>query len=134
MPKASGKFWISFFVWIFLIGFLSLTPKTGIPLEKGRDKALHFIFYLPFGIFGYYHPRRGFRSVLLASLFGVNLGLLMELAQRRIPGRVCDGWDLLADALGVLAGLIFFGIRVGLRKRRAEWEERKRLAGAPAKS
>ena len=34
MPKASGKFWISFFVWIFLIGFLSLTPKTGIPLES----------------------------------------------------------------------------------------------------
>ncbi len=119
-PAVKNKrgFWIIFFSWISVICLLSLTPKTGIHLAKGADKLAHFVFYVPFGLIGFYHPRRNFRSVLLVSLFGINLGLLLELLQRSIPGRSCEFKDFLADALGVLTGLCVLGIRELVRRRR----------------
>jgi VanZ family protein len=108
--KRPASFWTIFLIWVVLIGFLSLTPIVDVNLEKGRDKIIHFLFYLPFGFLGYYHPRQGWRNFILVPLFGLNLGLLLELIQRKIPHRVCDKFDFLADALAVLTGLLLLGI------------------------
>ena len=125
MFRAGGKYWIGFLAWVLLIGFFSLSPKSLMPLPHGRDKVVHFLFYIPFGVFGFYHPRRSLRMALLIALFGANAGLLLELLQRRVPGRVCDGYDFLADALGISAGLICFGLWLWLHKRRLGWQARK---------
>jgi len=115
--KRAGWFWIFFPGWVFLTGLLSLNPHPGVNLEQGADKLAHFLFYVPFGLLGFYHPRKSYRAVLLVSLFGVNLGLILELLQRSVPGRNCEFKDFLAGALGVVAGLLLFGAGRRLRKR-----------------
>lgn len=126
-------FWIFFLVWVILLSFFSLIPVSVISLESGRDKVIHFLLYLPFGIIGWYHPKAGWTSLFLVSLFGANLGLLLELLQRKV-GRVCDGWDFFADTLGVVSGLFLLGVWLILTKGRRRWQKAKESADARVKS
>jgi VanZ family protein len=76
-----------------------------------RDKLAHFGEYFVFG----WLVARSFdglgwsarRHLLWSCLFGVCFGALDEFYQGFVPGREQDGFDLLADACGVLAGWYF---------------------------
>jgi VanZ family protein len=115
--KNSLSFRIGLFGWSLLTCFLSLTPRpAGVILEQGWDKVFHLAFYFPLGVLAYFHPRPGIKPVFLVACFGLNLGFLLELLQRRVPGRGFDYHDFFADALGVILGLLFTGLI-----RRGKW-------------
>ena len=67
------------------------------------DKALHFGAYLLLSAI----PSFGFerRRGTMAALSMVLLGVVLEFAQRMVPGRDFEIADMVANALGVLAGL-----------------------------
>jgi VanZ family protein len=123
-------FWTGFMSWVFLTGLVSLMPMAQHPaLKNGGDKIAHLVFYMPFGVIGFFHPRGGMKPVWLVSTFAANLGFLMELLQRNVPGRGFEYLDLAGDILGVMLGVIFFEII-----RRTKWgRSRSWLGSAPAK-
>lgn len=129
----SSRFWASFACWVFLVGLVSLISNTGgISLQHGTDKIFHCLFYTPFALFAFYHPRRGTKSLMLVSLFGINFGLLMEILQRRVHGRSFEWLDFVADMTGVVLGLAVFGIWFAM-KRRVECRRKRLLENTPAK-
>lgn len=67
------------------------------------DKEMHFAAYLLLATIPAlgFEFRRGIPSVLSMIL----LGVLLEFAQRLIPGRNFEIADMVANTLGVLAGL-----------------------------
>jgi VanZ family protein len=102
---------------------MSLMPDFGPPGEFFIDKILHGLGYgaaagLPFLAF------RERRPVYVAACLMLPMGLVLEILQDYIPGRVTDAGDALANATGVLIGLtlgplarrlanFWFGIRPG---------------------
>jgi len=95
------------------------------------DRWLHVLLYVPLAVLVFGALRRtrphlplayyGITTVLLCSAFGV----LDELHQRFVPGRSCDVWDMIADAVGSALGtaasmaLIYIQQRAGHGGRRA---------------
>lgn len=109
--EKASRFWISFCCWCSLVVFLSLKSSFGgLSAGPGLDNVFHFLFYMPFAVFSYKHPRKGLVTRLLVALFAVNLGFMLELLQRRVAGRAFNWFDFLADALGVAFGLLVIGI------------------------
>jgi VanZ family protein len=86
-----------------VIGWLSLAPVSGEGLPW--DKALHFVAYSGFA--GLLLPWTRARTARLLPLGTAVLvySALLELAQHSVPGRSMDGWDLLANGLGITVGL-----------------------------
>jgi VanZ family protein len=83
---------------------MSLMPDFGPPGELFIDKILHGLGYgsaagLPFLAF------RERRPVYIAACLMLPMGLVLEILQDYIPGRVTDAGDALANATGVLIGL-----------------------------
>ena len=86
-----------------VIAWLSLTPATG----DGAlwDKALHFCAYGGFALLTLPWSR-GHASRLLFWGLGVFVySGLLEVAQSAVPGRSMDGLDMVANGLGIAAGL-----------------------------
>ncbi len=86
-----------------LLGVLVLSlipmPNTGV-----NDKVSHLVVY--FLLAGWFGLLAGSRSVLLWTLVAViAYGGLIELLQAMTPYRHADWADMLANALGALAGI-----------------------------
>jgi len=87
----------------------SLLPGSSLPIQAlGElhisDKILHFAAYAVLAFLPALHERR---PALGAALLGaLALGVLLEFAQRLSPGRNFELADMLADACGLLCGLI----------------------------
>lgn len=95
-----------YFGWLLCIA-LSLIPPppVSLPVPAG-DKIGHFLAYALLSAWAVWifasarHQRR-------AALALCALGLLIEIAQGTLTRhRMMDGWDALADAIGVLVGLL----------------------------
>lgn len=110
--------WRAWYLWqcigwlgIAAVVVLSLIPMPGpaLPMDHS-DKLLHVVTYgvLAFW-FGQLH-RGGWRWVFVGLLA---LGAGLELAQGWLVLRNADGWDLMADALGIALGLWLAATRVG---------------------
>jgi VanZ family protein len=108
----------SVLAWFLLAGYCLLifiqssfaTPDMGpdLPLQ---DKAAHLAAY---ALMGYLACRAwaslpwhlgGFAISMAGFLFAVVFGLSDEWHQSFVPGRMADGWDVLADGLGALTGV-----------------------------
>ncbi len=98
---------------IILVGTLLPVPlDSGIHnvasfAPGGTDKILHFGIFFILGI----SLSRVFyvRHVLLyAGILAMLYGLVTEVLQIYIPGRGYDNMDLLADVLGVAAGILAY--------------------------
>ena len=102
--------------WAVVIFVGSSIPGKDIPDLgfKPQDKIAHII---EFGILGFLLLRAfGYTShdilrkyaVICAGIFGIAWGIMDEVHQLLVPGRFASAYDVIADAVGVLAGLAIF--------------------------
>jgi VanZ family protein len=96
---------------IAVIWFLS--SKSTLPVPKGIlgfDKFQHLLAYLAlaFSVALWFSPeqRRShqLRFFLLIVLIASLYGMIDEIHQFFVPGRDCNIWDWIADALGAILG------------------------------
>lgn len=118
--KRSYNFWIyqgPAFAWALLIFILSSIPGDNLPQMDFRfeDKFEHFFAYAGIGFlfaraFFYQSRLPGLREkyVLATLIAGILFGVSDELHQYFVPGRVTDLYDLIADAIGVVMGVLLF--------------------------
>lgn len=90
---------------LLAISYLALAPAPPRTLDSGWDKANHLLAFatLAFSAHFAWTAARVRRLWAPAALLGY--GVLIELLQSQIPGRSADARDVLADALGIAAGL-----------------------------
>jgi VanZ family protein len=94
---------------------------------RGLDKVAHFVefsvlgFFLALGYFNAFRFSTAVKSVLV-FITGLPLGILDEFHQLFVPGRTSAADDVIADAAGIVWGILVY---VYLAKRRA----RSRRAG-----
>lgn len=104
---------VTFVLMLLAATYLSLAPA--IPdIFPGEDKVNHAVAYavlaltadLAFPVAAYWLPKA-------LPLFAY--GLLMEILQRYVPGRMFEGLDLAANA----SGLLLYGMTLALVHKRA---------------
>lgn len=107
-------------LWIALVVYLSLTPSPAVgPVFPGSDKLLHGLTYAVLGVwYGALCRSWGGCAVAVAALVALGGGL--ELAQGMGASRHAESGDLVADALGVVVGILFGSSAVGPALRRFE--------------
>jgi VanZ family protein len=96
-------------IWLIsvcVIVYSSLIPRLELPIGFwNEDKLYHFVAYGWLGIL----PMIGFASRKVratASLSMVIVGLLLEIGQLHVPGRMFSFADVCANSLGVIAGMV----------------------------
>jgi VanZ family protein len=113
-----------FYLLIFILS--SLDYDLDIPV-RGLDKLAHFIefsflgFLLSLGYFKTFTFPAPVKS-LLVFITGLPLGALDELHQLFVPGRTSALKDVLADAAGIIAGILVYYLYVAKRKKRPSWD------------
>jgi VanZ family protein len=96
------------------------SPDMG-PELPGQDKLIHLAAYAVLGVlacraFATLPCLKGtFVLFMAAFIFTLVFGLSDEWHQSFVPGRMADGWDLLADAAGALLGAAGYCWRYGAR-------------------
>ena len=105
---SSKLFKVLFSVGVLAIFISSVTPGKLLP-ELPWDKALHFIGYFGLGFLARMGSDK--RPTLLLIIACIVFSLLIEVAQMFIPNRGFEWPDLLANGLGVLAG-VFIAIPI----------------------
>jgi VanZ family protein len=111
--KSRGRPWLPPLVWAAVI--LSASSLHELQTTTGhlaiRDKLAHFGEYLVFGwLVARALDARGLpapKLFLWTMLIGAYMGTMDEFYQGFVPGRERDGFDLLADVIGTLAGWYF---------------------------
>jgi VanZ family protein len=107
--------WLPALAYMLLIWVLSsMSQPFKVDFVPFRDKGAHFVEYGTLAAL-LAHAMRGnwpdwrFRGVFFASWsVTVVWGLLDEIHQAFVPGRVADVRDLLADAIGGLLGAVIY--------------------------
>lgn len=113
---APARLLIPLVFWLVLIFAFSAYPKAIIPQSKyfSWDKLAHLV---EFGILGYLAARAAYfsgvfwinaRWVGLTVIFGLLFAASDEWHQLHVPGRFATVYDVLADAVGVVVGLLIF--------------------------
>mgnify|MGYP003931068749 CR=1 FL=1 len=110
------KFWMGFILWLSLITLLCLLPIKSTAPQTQLDKIGHLVVFLFLVLLAFYHPRRGLILGALLFLFGANYGFLIELVQKKIPGRDFDQLDFIMDLSGLGIGMIILGIWAWAKK------------------
>jgi VanZ family protein len=94
-------------VWVVSIGivsFCSLTPRVEFPIDFWQaDKVYHFIAYGWLAIL----PMIGYeksRPARAASFSMILLGILLEIGQLYVPGRLFSLADIAMNTAGVIFG------------------------------
>jgi VanZ family protein len=110
-------------VWVIAMGTSTNPPSNWLTKFLG-DKVLHAGSFAVGGMLWIHSlrrigvPRYGLAATL-GCLVAFIFGLLLEILQRRIPGRQADLKDLAADLIGIIVamGLYLLVSRLGNRKR-----------------
>ena len=91
-----------------VISYLSLIPQVEVPVNFwNADKAYHCVAYGWLGLLSV----MGFatrRSAVTAGLAMIVLGVLLEIGQLAVPHRSFSYWDMAANAIGVVMGILAF--------------------------
>lgn len=110
-PNKSG-IWLALF-WTFLILFLSLKTPSGESkfYFPNADKVVHFTFYFVFVFLWFKHlffiQKNGKKNKIVLVVVAILFGILMELFQHFFTTtRQADFWDVVANTLGSLMGII----------------------------
>lgn len=94
-------------VLMFSVGWLALSPAPPEVLDSGWDKLNHasaFAAITVAAVFAAPRSRTGRLALIGAVLC---FGALIEIAQSFTPTRSAEWADLLADAIGIVAGVLF---------------------------
>ncbi|CAL1521412.1 VanZ family protein [Chitinophaga sp. MM2321] len=115
------KYYIPATVWIIMILVLCTLPSKDLPSNSFFDE-IHFDKIVHFGMFGgivlflslgVYWQKKHIAAVtlFLFVLVAASYGLAIEFIQKYwAVGRSFDMYDVLADTLGAIAGVIVFKI------------------------
>lgn len=108
--------------WMAFIFYLSSQPHLDVPsVMEGQDKFMHFVAYAILGFFiaralGPITGTFSWQRVAVAAALTLLYGLSDEFHQSFVPGRSPSALDLVADALGGLAGGWFARSLAGLQR------------------
>jgi len=99
-------------IFAILIFVLSHIPSDFIPpsIFNLQDKFFHALVYFLFGIsllIAFSNVKSKTKVVIYVFLIGSFYGVVDELHQLFVPGRVCDITDWIADSLGIAISLLF---------------------------
>jgi VanZ family protein len=100
---------------IFLLSSFSHFPEE-VPLFIGYDKLAHFIEYYIFGILicRWLLNKKNLlvrkHALFMTLLIGICYGVSDEWHQSFIPGRCATIWDVLFDAVGIVAAVFKYRI------------------------
>lgn len=111
-PKSGFRSRLLLVLWLFTLAAVvtgSLLPgavAARIPLAAAHltDKDAHFIEYAALAFLSVLVFVRGLAG-LVCAVAAVPLGVALEFAQRLVPGRSFETGDMIANALGVCAGI-----------------------------
>ena len=93
---------IIFVIYAGIVAFTSLRPGGDVNIDP-MDKVVHLLVYYIFAVLGY-RALANKAYYLYVCLGIIAYSGLMELGQSQVPGRDMSGYDLLANALGVVLG------------------------------
>ena len=100
---------IQFFLYLVLILIGSSIAGKSIPtvFTFTWDKLLHVIEYFFLGVLGYraYENEHKYIAIIV-SIFGILFGFIDEIWQSFIPGRYPSYYDVIADGIGVILGVL----------------------------
>ncbi|MGC4234135.1 MAG: VanZ family protein [Niabella sp.] len=127
MKKLINSYWPAIF-WSAIIIILLSIPGSELPNEATFLNIPHFDKWVHFGIFTLFvvlwcwavslkKPQaKILKKFLLITIAGIVLGYLLELVQKYlVPNRDYDMWDVLADSIGAIAGLLI-SLKVFVKK------------------
>lgn len=85
----------------------TLYPTHGYGGALYIDKVVHFslFFILSLSINYTFENKKELPTALILGMF---LGVITEVLQRHIPGRLMDAYDILADDLGFIFGYLLY--------------------------
>jgi hypothetical protein len=105
-PWAISSVWA---ISICTVCFYSFLPELELPIDfwnaDNADKVYHMIAYAWLALL----PMLRFRTrkgAVLAACSMMILGIILEIAQTHIPGRIFSFLDITANGLGILAGVV----------------------------
>lgn len=114
-PRPLRLFWLWRTAGRFLIAAALLIALLPAPKVIGSvafgDKIGHLVAFAALML--WYAQLYAGRDRWRCALALVGFGALIELLQALVPYRSADGWDLLADAVGVGVGLLLAYSRLG---------------------
>jgi VanZ family protein len=115
MERSRKLFLLLFFVgWMVFLTVMSLLPAGGVALGEKWDKIAHFGAYFITSLLFYYTFRSRFeRADIYAVFFAFGYGVILELAQLFVPGRICSFKDLVANFSGVLFFFVLYRLLCG---------------------
>ncbi len=127
MKKLINSYWPAIF-WSAIIIILLSIPGSDLPNEASFLNIPHFDKWVHFGIFMLFvvlwcwavslkKPQtKILKKFLLITIAGIALGYLLELVQKYfVPNRDYDLWDVLADSIGAISGLLI-SLKVFIKK------------------
>jgi len=104
IPARKALFWVL----LLAVAVGSLLPVDYLPPQAFDlwDKAQHALGFLALALAGTWaHPRRNARQTVALATGLLAFGAAIEIAQAFTGWRQGDGQDLLADGIGLAAGL-----------------------------
>lgn len=115
--------WTATILYAGMIFYMSSQTWSGVPLFPFADKIIHFFVYaILAGLLRHSFSTtssKGSRYLFIyAAAIATFYGVTDELHQYFVPGRNCDFWDLLTDAIGSLAGAYIVAWILDLRRPR----------------
>ncbi len=108
--------------WMILIFIGSSIPSSTLPGNLPPDYVSHFLEYFVLGFFinTWISTKLIKKGPIIAIILSILLcsfyGLLDEIYQSLIPGRVCDPRDWITDSIGSSIGAIVAFLFLGLYK------------------
>ena len=98
---------------IVLVAWFAFGPAAPLPEVDGGDKLNHLLAFLALGAAASFSLPPGWRATASAAAGLLLYGALIEIVQTQLPERHGDWYDLAADGVGLLFGLL---LAAGLRR------------------
>lgn len=95
---------------LIAVSYLALSPVPPRSLDTGWDKTNHLLAFGSLAFSGYWGLSAPRTRWLALPLLLLAYGGLIEILQLQVPGRSGEWADLLADSLGIAAGLLVAGL------------------------
>jgi VanZ family protein len=91
---------------LLVISVLALSPSPPRMLDSGWDKLNHLAAFVALAVAASLSAQATPSHALRCAIGLLSYGALIEILQSQLPPREGDWADLLADALGIVSGLV----------------------------